>query len=59
MRSSISEVKDQRMPRDPVCGAVLDEDTAKFKITHDGETYYFCSIQCKKRFKRHAAKFIK
>lgn len=26
------------MPRGPVCGAVLDEKTAKFKITYDGET---------------------
>ena len=27
--------------RDPVCGMVLDENTAKFKISYDGETYYF------------------
>jgi YHS domain-containing protein len=26
------------MPRDPVCGVVLDEKTAKFKISHEGET---------------------
>jgi len=24
--------------RDPVCGAVLDEKTAKFKINFEGET---------------------
>ena len=45
--------------RDPVCGMVLDENTAKFKISYDGETYYFCSLVCKKRFKRHATKFVK
>jgi len=45
--------------RDPVCGMVLDENTAKFKISYDGETYHFCSLVCKKRFKRHASKFIK
>ena len=45
--------------RDPVCGAVLDENTAKFKITYNGETYHFCSLVCKKRFKRHKTKFIK
>ena len=27
--------------RDPVCGMVLNEDTAKFKITYEGETYPF------------------
>jgi YHS domain-containing protein len=47
------------MPRDPVCGTILNEDTAKFKITHDGETYHFCSVTCKKRFKRNPAKFAK
>ena len=47
------------MFRDPVCGMVLDENTAKFKITYEGETYHFCSLKCKKRFKRHACKFIK
>jgi len=44
--------------RDYVCGAVLDEKTAKFKITFEGETYYF-SVSCKKKFKRHPKKFVK
>jgi YHS domain-containing protein len=48
-----------QMPRDPVCGVILDDRTAKFKITHDGETYYFCSVTCKKKFKRHPMKFVK
>jgi YHS domain-containing protein len=45
------------MPRDPVCGVILNEKTAKYKITHDGETYYFCSVKCKKKFKRNRSKF--
>jgi P-type Cu+ transporter len=49
----------EKMFRDPVCGMMLDESTAKFKITYEGETYHFCSLQCKKRFKRHQSKFIK
>ena len=53
------EVKRESMPRDPVCGAVLDEKTAKYKISYDGETYHFCSVTCKKRFKRHPMKFVK
>ena len=47
------------MPTDPVCGAPLDEKSAKFKITYEGEKYYFCSLTCKKRFKRHPMKFTK
>ncbi|MDH5268220.1 MAG: YHS domain-containing protein [Candidatus Bathyarchaeota archaeon] len=46
------------MPRDSVCGVVLDEKTSKFKIKHDGETYYFCSVRCKKEFKRNRSKFV-
>jgi len=39
-------VKGEIMPRDPVCGVLLDEKTAKFKISHEGETYYFwCEMQ--------------
>jgi YHS domain-containing protein len=53
------EVKTLVMPKDPVCGVILDENTSKFKITYEGETYHFCSLKCKKRFKRHAAKFVK
>jgi len=45
--------------RDPVCGVVLDEKTAKFQINFEGETYYFCSVSCKKKFKRHPKKFVK
>jgi Cu+-exporting ATPase len=47
------------MRRDPVCGAILNEETTKFKITYDGETYHFCSLTCKKKFKRHPQKFVK
>jgi Cu+-exporting ATPase len=47
------------LPTDPVCGAILDENTSKFRITYEGEKYYFCSLTCKKKFKRHPMKFIK
>ena len=52
-------MRNETMPRDPVCGAVLNEKTAKFKIKHEGENYYFCSVKCKKRFKRNRRKFTK
>jgi len=45
--------------RDPVCGAVLDEKTAKFRINFEGGAYYFCSVSCKKKLKRHPKKFVK
>jgi len=52
-------VKGETMPRDPVCGVVLDEKTSKFKINYGEETYYFCSVKCKKKFKRNPMKFVK
>jgi len=47
------------MPRDPVCGMILNEKTSKFKIKHEGKTYYFCSVNCKKKFKKNRNKFAK
>jgi len=52
-------VKRKVMPSDPVCGMVLDEKTSRFKIKYEGETYYFCSVKCKKRFRRNPKKFVK
>jgi YHS domain-containing protein len=43
--------------RDTVCGTVLEEKTAKFRINFEGETYYF-SASCKKKFKRNPKKFV-
>jgi len=47
------------MLRDPVCGVILNEKTAKFKINHEGKKYYFCSVDCKKKFKRNRSKFVR
>ena len=33
------------MPRDPVCGQYVEEDTP-FKNQTDGEIRYFCSREC-------------
>jgi YHS domain-containing protein len=28
-------------------------------MSYDGETYYFCSVKCKRKFKRNPRKFTK
>ena len=38
------------MTKDPVCGMEVDEKRAAATSKHDGQTYYFCSAQCKKAF---------
>ncbi|MDH5495268.1 MAG: YHS domain-containing protein, partial [Candidatus Bathyarchaeota archaeon] len=46
------------MPSDPVCGVVLNEKTSRFKMSYDGETYHFCSVKCKKKFRRNPSRFV-
>jgi Cu+-exporting ATPase len=35
---------------DPVCGMEVDPATAAGSSEHEGQTYYFCSTGCKRRF---------
>ncbi len=35
---------------DPVCGMKVDDQNAAAQSTHQGNTYYFCSQGCKKKF---------
>lgn len=45
------------MAKDPVCGMEVDEKTAAGKSEHKGQTYYFCSMGCKKSFDREPEKY--
>ena len=38
------------MATDPVCYAIVDEDTAQFRTTYNGREYFFCTDYCKKHF---------
>ena len=44
--------------RDPVCGMDVDPTEAGHRVTHDGETIYFCSEPCKIRFLRDPDRFL-
>ena len=41
--------------RDPVCGMRTGDDGPS--LTHDGETYYFCSTRCRRTFERRPTEF--
>jgi YHS domain-containing protein len=45
------------MAKDPVCGMMVDEKTAKIKSDFNGKTYYFCNSSCKTTFDKNPAKF--
>lgn len=47
------------MVRDPVCGMMVDSQTAEFKAEFKGQTYYFCNDACKTKFEKNPSKFIK
>jgi Cu+-exporting ATPase len=38
------------MTRDHVCDMEVDERTAPARYEYQGDTYYFCSEACKKKF---------
>lgn len=36
---------------DPVCGMTMEKSAAVTKREYEGQTYYFCSEECKQKFK--------
>lgn len=36
---------------DAVCGMEVKRREARFSLTHEGATYYFCSSNCRQHFK--------
>ncbi len=41
--------QDQSGTQDPICGMTVDPTTA-LHADHEGETFYFCSEQCRQKF---------
>ncbi len=38
------------MVKDPVCGRILESESAAGQSEYAGDTYYFCSPGCKEEF---------
>jgi Cu+-exporting ATPase len=45
--------------RDPVCGMMVDPATAKHRIDHAGETYFFCNPRCREKFVANPDAYLK
>lgn len=45
--------------KDPVCGKEIDKALAEARATHEGQTYYFCSEECKNIFKQNPRECLK
>jgi Cu+-exporting ATPase len=45
------------MAKDPVCGMMVDPETAPAKAEYKGKTYYFCAPGCRVAFERDPEKY--
>jgi len=45
--------------RDPVCGMEVNPKDAAGKSQHQGQTYYFCSEDCKEKFDQNPQQYAK
>jgi len=43
---------------DPVCKMEIDPKTAAGKSDFNGQTYYFCSLGCKREFDKDPGQFL-
>jgi Cu+-exporting ATPase len=46
------------MAKDPVCQMDVDADKAEHQYTYKGETYYFCSAACRKKFESDPERYL-
>ena len=47
------------MVKDPVCGMEIDSSQAAAQSQYQGQTYYFCSVECKQKFDANPREFLK
>ena len=43
---------------DPVCGMSVDPATARHRAGHAGDSYFFCSAECRERFVADPARYL-
>lgn len=44
---------------DPVCGMQIQDSQAPAQTTYEGQTYYFCSDECKRKFDENPDQYVK
>lgn len=44
--------------KDPVCGMDVTYETAQARSEYEGQTYYFCSLDCKEQFDRNPEHYV-
>ena len=46
------------MVKDPVCGMEIDESQAPAQSQFEGQTFSFCSIECKRMFDEDPKQYV-
>jgi Cu+-exporting ATPase len=44
--------------KDPVCGMMVEPDSAAAKAEYNDKTYYFCSVDCKEEFEEDPESYL-
>ena len=47
------------MAQDPVCGMMVSEKEAPARSEHGGQTYYFCSAECRRTFEENPQFYVR
>ena len=55
----MTQSSSQPTVQDPVCGMEVDPQTAKHTSMYQGQTYYFCSLMCRKAFEDEPERYLK
>ena len=58
LASSGSEETSEGLPIDPVCRMVVHPEKAAGILAHEGKRYFFCSIDCARRFAEEPARYV-
>jgi YHS domain-containing protein len=48
----------EKMPIDPVCKMVVDEEEAAGHTEYNGEDYFFCSRACEEKFTHNPGEYL-
>jgi YHS domain-containing protein len=44
--------------KDPVCGMMVDPETAPAHTTYESQEVYFCSHECRRQFEAEPAQYV-
>jgi Cu+-exporting ATPase len=55
----VNRRKEEAMVHDPVCQMEVNEQSAEAQSKFQGQTYYFCSQECKDKFDKNPGEYAR